>query len=82
MDHTIERKETHEWLEHEHEQDAEVAALATYVPGSEAEKRLLRRIDRRIVVSIAPAFVSILTVVAYHLALVHLVLLGQVRVQS
>jgi hypothetical protein len=73
---SIDHKETIEWIEHE--QDAEVAALATYVPGSDAEKRLVRRIDRRIVVSEMIFTGSPLTAAAYHLALVHSVLLGQV----
>jgi len=55
-DHSLDEKESHAWAEQqtnpEADQTAVMAALASkYVPGSDAEKALVRKLDMRIIVS-------------------------------
>lgn len=50
LGHDEDTKDIHEWREQRGVSPTEPAALTSYEPGSDAEKRLLRKIDRRIVV--------------------------------
>ena len=49
--HTKDEKPTQQWVEMASVQDSLPAAVDSYQPGSDAEKKLLRKLDYRIIVS-------------------------------
>ena len=49
--HANDEKPTQQWVEMASVQDSSIAAIDGYQPGSDAEKKLLRKLDYRIVVS-------------------------------